>query len=249
MKRRILILEDLEISRKALVRMVQECGDELEVYAFGDLASAMACAVEEKIDIFLVDIVLKPDEPNDFSGITFAKTIRELEKYSAAEIIFITTLAGLEANLLRMVHCFDYIEKPITKERVQKVIRDVLRKLEGKREERQLVLVRKDHVVYPFYEDTIVYLDYHRRVLHIHTTEEVFDVPHQPLKDFLKKIQTQKFIYTAKGIAVNVAYIECVDSSNQYVKMRRTGELVEIGGRMKTAFLEELQKLEGKVER
>ncbi len=246
MKRHILILEDLEISRQALAKMVQECGDELEIHAFGDLASAMACAVEEKIDIFLVDIVLKPKEPNDFSGITFAKTVRELDKYSAAEIIFITTLAGLEAKLLRTIHCFDYIEKPIAKERVQKMIRDVLRKLDGKPVERAFVLVRKDHIVYSFYEDTIIYLEYRRRKLYIHTDEEVFDVPYQSIKDLLKRIQTQTFLYTSKSIAVNVAYIKYVDATNRYVKLHKIKELVELSNRKKDSFLEEWQRLEGK---
>lgn len=249
MKRRILILEDLEISRKALVRMVQECGDELEVYAFGDMASAMVCAMEKKIDIFLVDIVLKPEEANDFSGITFAQTLREMDKYSAAEIIFITTLAGLEAKMLRMIHCFDYIEKPISKERVQKVVKEVLRKLAGKHEEREVVFVRKNHVVYPFYVDTIIYLEYIRRVLYIHTAEEVFDVPYQPLKGILKKIQNHRFLYTTKGVVVNAAYIEYVDPTNRYVKMRNVDELLEIGVRMGESFLKEFYALEGSDER
>ncbi len=247
MRRRILILEDLEISRKALVRMVQECGDELEVYAFGDMASALACAVEEKIDIFLVDIILKPDEVNDFSGITFAKTIRELDKYSAAEIIFITTLAGLEAEMLRMIHCFDYIEKPISKERVQKVIHDVLLKLDGKRVERELVFVRKEYITYPIYADEIAYLEYHRRKLYIHTCDEIVEAPYQALKDFIRKIQTQTFLMTAKGYAVNVAYIESMDTISRFVKIRGMEDRVEIGVRMKGAFLKEFQKLERRI--
>ena len=129
MKKRILILEDLPSSRKALVNMVAECGSDLVIFDFGDPANALQCAMDNKIDLFLIDIVLKPQQPNDFSGIAFARSIRESSKYTTAEIVFITTLAGLEANLLRTVHCFDYIEKPISKKRVQKVVSEALNKI------------------------------------------------------------------------------------------------------------------------
>lgn len=246
MKRRVLILEDLEVSRKSLVEMVRECSDELVIYDYGNPAEALECAMKQDIDLFLVDIILKPKEHNDFSGVWFAKTIRECSRYAAAEIVFVTTLAGLEPELLRMVHCFDYIEKPITKERVQKVVGDALNKLNGKRPEREMVFLRKDKITYPVYTDLIVYAESRRKILHIHTEKEIIDVPNFPLNQFLESVHTQKFLYAAKGVAVNVAYIEFVDATNRYIKLRGITDMISIGTNMKVPFLKEFHEIGGR---
>lgn len=239
-KRRVLILEDVVSSRKALVQMIRECRPELLVYEFSDSAKAFACAMKNNIDIFLVDIVLKPLEPNDFSGITFAKKIRECSGYASAEIIFITGLAGLEGYLLKMVHCFDYIEKPITEKRVQGVIRDALRRMEGKDTGDELVFFRRDGVTYPLYTNKIIYAESRGKILYVYTSQDVVDVPNLSLKRFLEKVNTQPFASPAKGIAVNVNYIEYIDTTNRYVKMRGLDTLIDVGARMKERFLREL---------
>lgn len=245
MKRRVLILEDLEISRKALVKLVSECEEELIIYDFEDPASALECAMENDIDLFLVDIVLKPNEPNDFSGITFARNIRENARYAAAEIIFITSLAGLEAQMLRSVHCFDYIEKPISEERVFRVLKAVFRKLDGRQVEDELVFLRKDRVTYPICADRIIYVESRGKVLYIGTVDEVIDIPNLSLKKFVERVKTQNFLYPIKGFAINVKYIEFVDSTNRYVKMRGVEQMIDIGTRMKEKFMKELYKYEG----
>lgn len=242
MTRKILILEDLETSRAALVKMVEECGSELKIYDFPDMAGALECAMENKIDLFLVDIVLKPKKPNDFSGITFARSIREHPGYASAEIVFITTLAGLEAEMLRSVHCFDYIEKPVTQKRVQKVVREALLKINGQARTDEMVFLRKDRVTYPVPVKKIIYVESRRRTLYVHTAKETIDVPNLSLKKFLEKIQTTDFLIPMKGIAVNVNHIHYVDKTNRFVKMHGTDTLIDIGLKMKEHFMQELFK-------
>lgn len=245
MKKRVLILEDLASSRKSLVEMVNECGKELLIYDFGDPAMAYECAMENRIDLFLVDIILRPKDPNDFSGITFAKSIRECSRYAAAEIVFITTLAGLEAEMLRLVHCFDYIEKPISRQRVHRVVKDALQKIESRDSEEELIFLRKDRVTYPVYANRIIYAENRRRVLYVHMKNEMIDIPNLSLKKFVDKVYTQKFLCPTKGIVVNVDYIEYIDTTNRYVKMKGLDTLLDIGVRMKDSFLRELYKYEG----
>lgn len=242
MKKRILILEDLSVSRKALVKMVAECGSDLVIYDFGDPGSALQCVMENRIDLFLIDIVLEPQKPNDFSGIAFAQSIRESSKHSSAEIVFITTLAGLEAELLRAVHCFDYIEKPISKQRVQKVVREALSKIEGRPSEDELIFLRKDRVTYPVYAKKVIYFESRRKTLYVHTTEDLVDIPNMSLKKVVDRIQTQELIFISKGVAINVNYIEYVDLTNRYVKMRGTEQPLSIGERMKEQFWAQLMK-------
>lgn len=242
MKRRVLILEDLPVTRESLVHMIRECSEELVVYEFCDAAKAFEFAMEKRVDLFLVDIVLKPREPNDFSGITFAKGIRACPEYASAEIVFVTALAGLEAELLHMVHCFDYIEKPISEERVQRMVGEALRKMNGKNTGNELVFLRKDRVTYPVYENRIIYAENRKKILYVHTEDGVVETPNLSLKKFLERIHTQSFASPTKGIAVNVDFIEYIDTTNRFVKLRGVDTLIDIGTRMRERFLAEIQK-------
>lgn len=245
MKRRVLILEDLPSARESLARIIRAYSEDLMVYEFGDAAEALEFAMGKRVDLFLVDIILKPKVPNDFSGITFVKSIRTCPEYASAEIVFITALAGLEAELLHMVHCFDYIEKPIRAERVQRMIDEVLTKMNGKNIGNELVFLRKDRVTYPVYENRIIYAENRKKILYVYTVEGVIETPNLSLKKFLERIRTQSFASPTKGIAVNVDFIEYIDTTNRFVKMRGVDTLIDIGVRMRGSFLSEIQRCEG----
>lgn len=242
MKRRVLILEDLVSCRKALVSMVAECDPDMIIYDFGESADAYQCAMENKIDLFLIDIVLKPQQSNDYSGITFAQSIRKNSEYANAEIVFITTLAGLEAQMLKMVHCFDYIEKPISKERVQKMIREVLCKIDRTPRTNEMIFLRKDRVTYPVQTRKIISIESRKKTLYVNTVDDVIDIPNLSIRKVIDQIHTQEFIYPSKGVAINIEHMEYVDMTNRFVKMRGVDSLIDIGERMKTKFTEELYK-------
>lgn len=243
MRRNVLILEDLQVARELLEKIVSQCGEDIHVYPCETIEEACTCMIERKIDLFLLDIVLNPEEIGDFSGIRFADFIRSHEQYLAAEIIFVTSLAGLEADMMRKVHCFDYIEKPISETRVRKVVKEALQKMDMKKPEDAVRYVRKDRVSYPVHEKDIVYLESRRKILSIHKLDDTLEIPNLSLNYFLKEIRTQKFLMPTKGIAVNSRYIEYVDSGNSYVKLRGVDRLIEIGSRMKKEFLRELEEL------
>lgn len=245
MRKNILILEDVETAREALAQIVKACDDEIEVFAFSNIGDACACMMENRIDLFLIDIILKPQVSNDFSGITFAEYVRQQEQYLAVDIVFVTSLIGLEAELLRKIHCFDYIEKPIRESRVRKVVLQAIQKIEMKEEIDAICFVRKDRVAYAIHENEIMLLESRYKTLSIHKTDDILEIPGLSMNQFIKRLRTQHFLTPTKGIAVNYAHIEYVDPVNRYVKMRGQKELIEIGVRKKKQFMEELEKLQG----
>ena len=232
MRKKVLILEDMETTRTALKRIVESCDDAITAYAFSEVGPALACMMENHIDLFFVDIILKPQVANDFSGIKFAEYVRKQEEYFGVDIIFVTSLIGLEAELLRKIHCYDYIEKPIQESRVRKVVMQAFRKMHSTVLEDAVCFVRKDKVSYAVHEKDIVMLSSRHKI------------PNLSLNHFLKQIRTQKFLIPTKGIAVNYAYLEYVDPVNRYVKLRGRDELIEIGTRMKKQFLDEIEELQ-----
>ena len=85
MRKKVLILEDMETTRTALKRIVESCDDAITAYAFSEVGPALACMMENHIDLFFVDIILKPQVANDFSGIKFAEYVRKQEEYFGVE--------------------------------------------------------------------------------------------------------------------------------------------------------------------
>lgn len=244
MRKKVLILEDMETTRTALKRIVESCDDAITAYAFFEVGPALACMMENHIDLFFVDIILKPQVANDFSGIKFAEYVRQQEEYFGVDIIFVTSLIGLEAELLRKIHCYDYIEKPIQESRVRKVVMQAFRKMHSTVLEDAVCFVRKDKVSYAVHEKDIVMLSSRHKKLYIIKTDDELEIPNLSLNHFLKQIRTQKFLIPTKGIAVNYAYLEYVDPVNRYVKLRGRDELIEIGTRMKKQFLDEIEELQ-----
>lgn len=246
MRKNVLILEDLSTARELLVRIVESCDESIRVFAFSNIGDASICMMENKIDLFLIDIILKPQCPNDFSGITFAEYIRGLDRYLSVDIVFVTTLIGLEAQLLRKVHCFDYIEKPIREDRVRQVVWQAFRKIDNRVAEDAVCFVRKDRVTYAVHEKDIVCLESRHRKLYIYKKDDVLVIPYLSMSNFLKQIYTQHFLIPTKGIAVNFNYIEYVDPVNRFVKISGREQPVDISYRLKTSFLEKFNELQGK---
>ncbi len=241
MKKRILILEDNEISRKALVKIVKSCGDVI-VHDFSNRNEAYTCAMDYEIDLFLLDIILEPKEKNDHSGIVFARHIRENTRYFSANIVFITTLSGLEGKLLREIHCYDYIEKPISAERVRSMVTKLLYQMNYKKPEREMTCFRIDGISYPVYVDEIIYVRYKSRMLTVNLAKEEFNVPYLPLKKFLERVRDNTFLEPTKGVAVNLQYIKSVDFPNRMIQLKKREDSIEIGARMKSVFQQEYNR-------
>ena len=110
---RILILEDENTSRTALVKMVKNISAEITVDAAADLTKArLLLGSTVSFDLFFLDVNLKPGEEGDISGIQFAEEIRSIRKYEFTPLVMITSVAGLEMEAYRRLHCYQYVVKP-----------------------------------------------------------------------------------------------------------------------------------------
>ncbi len=239
--KRILILEDNELTRNKLVKIVKSIQREMDVLAFSTQEEALGCALTRKIDLFLVDIILCPGERNDFSGISFAEKIRECPSCAAAEVVFITSLAGLEADLLHRVHCYDYIEKPIDEGRVRRLVEEILTRGEKASKLPERMYFRSDGITYPVNVADIRYVVHQNRILSVYNGRECIEVPNLPLKRFLSQVRDSVFLSPLKGTAVNIAHIESIDYVNQFIRMKGIKEPVSMGTTMKKRFRKEYE--------
>ncbi len=239
--KQVLILEDTELTRNKLTRIVESIDIEVDVHAFSDMEKALGCALTHHIDLYLVDIVLCPETRSDFSGIRFVEKIKECPSCAHGEVVFITSLAGLETELLHRVHCYDYIEKPIDEDRVKRIVEEVLTKGERATKLSERIYFRSDGIVYPLDVGEIRYVSHQNRKLYVYTGDDCLEIPNLPLKRFLDNIQGYVFLKAMKGVAVNIAYIKSVDYVNQYIHLKGIDEPIAMGSVVKNQFREEYE--------
>ena len=157
----------------------------INVFAFSNEEEALGCALTHHIDLFLVDIILRPQIKNDFSGIHFTEKIKECPSSACAEVVFITSLAGLEADLLHRVHCYDYIEKPLGDGKI--AISKILNAIEAiqsrpipKRVE--YIPLHYDGIRYMLAVKDIICIENKKGVLYVYLKDEKIEIPRISLK-------------------------------------------------------------------
>lgn len=237
----VLILEDKECNRNALEKIVLSCTGVENVYSCGRREEAFLFAVDNQIDLFLIDIILEPNNANDNSGIAFAESIRKLDEYRLTPIIFITVLMGLERELLKKIHCYDYIEKPISDGKlVKEHIEEVFEALSAgkKREEREYIPLHYDGIGYLVYLDEVIFFESKMGTLFIHMIDDEIRIPNLSAKKLYQKIQRTHFLTPIYGTYVNVKHISSVDFRNKEVYMKNNC-VIPIGGRKFKQFKEE----------
>ena len=239
--KQILLLEDNEYTRNKLIKVLKSLEQEVNVFAYSNQREAFGCAMTHRIDLFLVDIILCPKERNDFSGISFVEKIRECASCAAAEVVFITSIAGLEVDLLHRIHCYDYIEKPIDERRLKRIVNEIINRGEKVSNLPERIYFRNNGISYPIEVAEIRYVMYQNRALNVYTGEESIKVPNLPLKRFLEKVRDSIFLCPLKGTAVNIAYIESVDYVNQYINLKGIKEPISMGSVMKKRFRDEYE--------
>ena len=83
----ILIVEDNKEAVEALKKIINELEEDVEVHAADDCASAKQAALDNAIDVFIVDVILNQTNPNDASGLDFIQFIRGLKRYEFSPVI------------------------------------------------------------------------------------------------------------------------------------------------------------------
>lgn len=244
----VLILEDKGQTRLMLENIVRSCKGVGEVYSCSSRQEAFLKAADNHIDLFLVDIILEPQKANDNSGIDFVDTIRKYDEYRMTPVIFITVLAGLERELLKKVHCYDYIEKPIGDGKLVKAhIEEVLEALSVTRKPdlREQISLHYDGIGYLIYVDDVMFFENKRGILSIYLKDDMIVIPHLSAKKFMAGIKRTKFMVPVYGTFINPDYIESVDFRNKEVYLK-DGTVIPIGGRKYKDFKEDYLNWNGK---
>lgn len=153
---RILVLEDDDRSRESLCRMLEKISDQITVDAAADLAGArLLLRSAVSFDLFLLDIHLNREEEEDRSGIWFAEEVRSMQQYEFTPLVMVTSIAGLEIEAYRRLHCYQYIVKPYIRAEIEEIVNKVLFHI--RTGNTPSILVKKDGINYKISCSEIVY--------------------------------------------------------------------------------------------
>lgn len=239
MKKNILIVEDNKESMRALAGLARECDPTSVIYCAPNSAMAYRYAMENRIDLFLVDIMLDKKVQNDVSGICFADKMRQMERYKFVPIIFVTALEDQAMIAFHRLHCYGYIEKPFHFEQVRKIIGEALQYPIRNERENEYIYYRKDGILYSIETDRIIYMESVLRVLYVYLVDEKIEIPYMTCSSMLEKLNTDDFLQYSRNGVLNRKYIDYVDETNRYIRMKN-GAMLEMGRVLKKKFIQEL---------
>lgn len=225
---KIMILEDSKDSLLALTAMVEKISKEIVVVPVESLEKART-ALQDDVNFFqafLLDINLNEEKQEDTSGISFAREIRNYRKYAFTPIVMITSIANLELQAYRELHCYQYIIKPYEEEEITRLIGKVL--FQAGETNEPFVLVKKEGINYKILCKDIVYVRAIPRGICLVLRKEEMKVPYVSIKQLMEKLPGEQFVQCHRMYVVNRDYIDYVDVVNGIIRLKEACQ-VEIG--------------------
>lgn len=232
----ILILEDNAREMERLVKIVTKMELEITVKCACNLEQAYHMAMENTIDVFLLDIILEPRVSGDASGVKFADNIRGVERYRFTPIIFTTSLEDPKLYAYSDIHCYSYIEKPYDADKVCAVITEALN-IPLEEQGTGNLYYKSRGSLHKLSKDEIIYIENNRSGRVVHTTYDERFMAYKPCNKILAELGSEKFVQCNRYIIVNKDFIDTVDSVNRYITLRGCKESIEIGVVYKKSFL------------
>ena len=218
-RRNILIVEDEVHSMDMLEKLILETVPYVNCYKAYNLEQAYMILHKYVIDIFFIDIILDIKNPGDASGMNLAEELRGIEKYRYAPIIFITSLEDRNYHAHKMLHCFDYIEKPYLVNEVKKTIEDAIH-YKTRLEKSRTIHFKKDGILVPIVENDIIYMKSVVRTLYIYMEYDETAIPYKTCEQIIKELDERMFVQCNRNTIVNRNYIGYVDKVNRYLEIK-----------------------------
>lgn len=211
----ILLVEDDEIQRNNLKKMINELGDIYTIFEASNTKDALNISINGHIDLFYVDVNIHDD-----SGINFALEVRKQSKYKLTWIVFITSYVEYMLEAFKKVHCYDYILKPYEKEKIQDITKLLINSTQNlypssPLEKKSIIVNSKDIDIKIFVED-IYFIEVYLHTSIIHTKNGEYKVDRLPLKKISSILNVNNIMQCHRSYLVNLDHIKCIENNNIY---------------------------------
>ena len=217
MNKKILILEDNDAALMHIAGLINEIDNKLEIKMFNNIKDAYLCAMENRIDLFIIDIILDIKHPGDTSGLEDARSY---------------TYENL--------HCYKFVEKPFNNKNVKNIIEECL-KFPGEINSIKTLYYRCDGIILAVDIDEIVYAECNNHTMYIYKKQgDIFKVPYLTIKKLLQDVDTDQIIQCSRNTVINKDYIYKVDIPNRIIELKNSYGKIDIGIMFKKYIKERL---------
>lgn len=232
-----LILEDNIEQAKSLERLVKNTYNTSSVYVSHNCAQALELTQEHSFDLFILDIILNPDDSLTDNGIEFASYIRKQKQYSHTPIIFITSFPEHMQSAINDAHCYSFIIKPYTSEDVVKTLMEVS---DFSDYDSSFIKI-KDYtgIIFKIRITDIHYIESNGHRITIHTDYSSYDTGEFTLEK-IEHLLPDNFIRCHKKYIINISKISNYDRTNRFIQI--SSVIIPVGRTYKITIDERLLK-------
>lgn len=204
---RIAIVDDIsaefDIMKKILKRIAVKKCMTFDISCFESGEAFLNVFENNSFDMIFMDIYM-----NGISGVETAKEIRRTDKYCL--LIFLTTSTEHMPEAFSC-HAFEYIQKPVTEERITKIVTDAMHIMPPKTQ--YIKFTSNRQTVRLLYSDfvTVVSDDHYLNITDCNNNTYKI---RQTLSEFINSLEDdRRFLQINKGIMVNMDYIISIEDS------------------------------------
>ena len=196
----IIICEDMEEDRTALLKMIQSCNIPTNCTIFTNGEDLVKSFVPQMCDLILSDIYM-----SGMTGIDAISEIRKIDK--TVPVAFVTSSLDFALESYRL-SALKYIEKPFKKESVEEILRLAL--LEKSSIPSLNIQKNGKERKIPFRD--ILYFEQHSHKLLVHFENGNVEEFYEKLSNILSQLSNQPFFNCHKSFCVNLTFVRYIDS-------------------------------------
>lgn len=203
---RIAIVDDVFSERKTLRKKLEiQLARHLlnaEIFEYENGDSFLAAAKQEHFTVAFLDIYMDGGD-----GIEVAKKLRLFDLKCI--LVFVTSSIDHALDGFR-VRALQYLVKPYSDQELDFLFDEIIEKLPSLDQYIELHIVGG---TIRLRLQEILYAEHFQHQIHILTTDEKITVIRQPLREFIKTLNDERFIYCNRGTIVNLEHAQDFDGT------------------------------------
>lgn len=230
----IVVCDDEKIFREKIKDYLQRYQKENEIFfcikEFNE-GRELINHMPEVVDILFLDIKMET-----INGIQVARKIRTFNEWTPIVFLTSATQYALEGY---KVNAFDYLIKPISYEKFERVLSKILKKISNKNN--KFLTIRSNSIWYRINISDIVFVETLKRHCVIHTMYESY-ISTKKLKDIENDLDKNNFFRCNSGYIVNFDYIEKIVGSDIYLSNQ---DIITVSRPRKKMFISKITEYWG----
>jgi len=206
----VLLLEDEHYTKRYLKQIIQQSPLVSEVIATSSGKEAIELTYKYKPNVAMLDIELNAEE--NLNGIDTAKMLYNI--YPDMEFVFITGYSKYAIDSFA-VHPFEYILKPIKKEKINDVLSSLAQRLKRRKEKSGKLILKNKHGTFFVDPQDIIFIEKLGKEALVHSDFDICKVQ-QTLNEMETAMDKDVFLRVHQSFIVNKKKIlKVIDLGNR----------------------------------